>query len=199
MLLPRPFLAPAVHLSILSCFCVFIGPIWGHSHLYSSLISPNCCLVTQGVVMFQIWGKWNAEHNYLYTSSSMPQPAPGACQHFQASAVSFPTFFHFHSIKLSNSHSQRHLQVLASVLLCPVALLFSLDLAQSRPCCMYRLRPLSCDGALPVRVPLSPLQELELPEGKQQLWFLPPPHPPLTPPYWCGAGSVCVCWSRAWP
>ncbi|ELK34214.1 SH2 domain-containing adapter protein B [Myotis davidii] len=44
---------------------------------------------------------------------------------------------------------------------------------------MYRLRPLSCDGALPVRVPLSPLQELELPEGKQQLWFLPPPRASL--------------------
>ena len=29
-------------------------------------------------------GKWNAGHNYLETNSSMPQPAPGACQHFWA-------------------------------------------------------------------------------------------------------------------
>lgn len=196
MLLPRPFLAQAVHLSILSCFCVFIGPVWGHSHLYSSLISPNCCLITQGVVMFQIWGKWNAEHNYLYTSSSMPQPAPGTCQHFQASAVSFPTFFHFHSIKLSNSHSQRHPPgscLCASLPSCPSVL----TSPRPEPTMLHvqAQSPLSCDGALPVRVPLSPLQELELPEGKQQLWFLPPPAPPC----WCGAGSVCVCWSRAWP
>lgn len=50
-------------------------------------------------------------------------------------------------------------------------------------------RPLSCDGALPGRVPLSPLQELELPEGKPQLWFLPPPRTSLL--VWCRL-SLCV-------
>lgn len=51
------------------------------------------------------------------------------------SAISFPTFLLFHSIKLSNSHSSktpsRFLPL--SVLLHPDALLFSLPCAQSRP------------------------------------------------------------------
>lgn len=47
------------------CFCIFTCPLWGHSPLYSGLISPNCCLMTQGVVVFQTWGRWSAERNYL--------------------------------------------------------------------------------------------------------------------------------------
>lgn len=57
MLLPRPFLALAVYPSIPELLSVFIGLVWGHSHLYRVLISPNCCLITQGMVVFQIWGK----------------------------------------------------------------------------------------------------------------------------------------------
>lgn len=196
MLLPRPFLAQAVHLSILSHFSfhwVLLGP---QSSLHSLLSSPNCCLITQGVVVFQIWGKWNAEHNYLYISSSVPRPAPRTCQHFQAFCNPPSNFLPSHSIILSNSHSQRHPPgscLRASLPSCPSDLISPCP----EPAVLHvqAQRPLSCDGALPGRVPLSPLQALELPEDKHQLWFQPPPAPPC----WCSVGPVCVCWSRAWP
>ena len=64
-------------------------------------------------------GKWNAGHNYLETSSSMPQPAPGACQHFWAFCELLSNFPRFHSFRYPKQVSapKDALQVLASVLL----------------------------------------------------------------------------------
>lgn len=84
MWLPRPSLPLAVCLAIPELLLCFH---WARLGPQSSLQSVDLTELLSDYPRHGCvpdLGKWNAGHNYLETNSSMPQPAPGACQHFWA-------------------------------------------------------------------------------------------------------------------
>lgn len=70
---------------------------------YSVLISPNCCVMTHNMVMFQIWRKTGCWTQLLLSEVLGLSQQPRACQRFYA-FCDLPTFFSPlpHPLKLSN-------------------------------------------------------------------------------------------------
>ena len=72
---------------------------WGRSHLCRALISPNCFLITQGMVVFQIWESGTLD---IIISRQALLCLSQHQEHVSISGLSascFPTFLRFHSFR----------------------------------------------------------------------------------------------------
>lgn len=165
------------------------GPGWGLSHLCRALISPNCCLITQGMVVFQIWESGTLD---IIISRQTLLCLSQYQEHVSISGLSvssFPTFLPFHSFHYTKqvTSPEDALQILASVLLFSLHCAWSSHPARAGPGTSLRMEHGNMGSLLP-------LQESELPAGGHQFRLLPPPPLPCPP----GTDSVYICWSKAW-